>query len=96
MIHKAMDRRRVTHHNVLGFRCLVTLCGLQGFVQRDLSPASWRRRVDCMTCLVQAASLPWCGHGTGEVIRVDPTCDATTPTVVYRRCHRCTLSACAT
>ncbi len=84
MIHKVVDHRRVVHHNVVGLRSLVTLCGVRGFYKKDLSPASWRRQVDCMTCLVQATTLPWCGHGAGQVFSVEPR-----HYLLVRRCHRC-------
>jgi len=96
VIHKVTDRRRVVHYNVIGFASLVTLCGVEDYgdrlCYRNLLPASWRRQVDCMGCLVRAARLTWCGHGSGEVICIDQEYYSR----VRRECHRCTLSACAT
>lgn len=88
MIHKVMDRSRIIHYNVLGFICLVTLCETKGRARSGLSPTSWRRAVDCMACLVRISPLEWCGHGSGEVVRVDPYFDG----MVRRQCHRCSGS----
>lgn len=84
MIYKVIDRNRIIHYNVLGFRCPVTLCRIE-YVARSVLSVSWKRSVDCMTCLVRAASLPWCGHGSGQIVRVDPQYDG----YVRRQCHRC-------
>lgn len=85
MIYKVTDRNRIVHYNVIGFSCPVTLCEIRGPVLFNMSPASWRRPVDCMACLVRAASLAWCGHGSGEAVHVDPEYDGH----ARRRCYRC-------
>lgn len=85
MIYKVTDRNRVTHYNVIGFACPVTLCETTNRVRPDLRPASWRRTVDCMACLVRFAPLTWCGHGSGEAIHADPEYDGR----ARRRCYRC-------
>ncbi len=92
MIHKVMDRGRVVHYNVIGYLRLVALCEIRYPWLSFVLPASWRRTVDCMTCLVRAASLAWCGHGSGEVVRIDSQYG------VSRQCHRCagTLVTCNT
>lgn len=83
MIYKVTDRGRVVHHNVIGFSCLVPLCEVKGsHIPHGMSPASWKRQVDCMTCLVNAAVLPWCGHGVGVAIHVDTV-------RVHRQCYHC-------
>lgn len=84
MIYKIADRNRVVHYNVIGCDCLVLLCDINRCA-RSVSPVSWRRMVDCMACLVRAASLPWCGHGPGQAIHVNPQFDE----MVRRLCYRC-------
>lgn len=96
MIYKVMDRARVVHFNVIGFDGPVILCEFRiRPVRFDLQPASWKRTVDCMTCLVSVSPLVWCGHGSGEAIHVHSEYNG----LARRRCYRCSeriLLACGT
>lgn len=84
MICKVMDRNRIVHYKVIGFSRPVLLCMFESWA-RLTSPVHRKRAVDCMACLVRFASLAWCGHGSGEVVRIDPQFYGR----ARRQCGRC-------